>query len=70
MTRALFLGIRLAAVLLLASSAAGCGGPTQYALKVDSPVVPFKPADPEDLVVQEEEPDEDEDEEQATPGEE
>jgi hypothetical protein len=59
MTRAPFLGIRLAVLLLAVVPAVGCGGPTQYNLKVDNPAVPFKPADPDDLVVEDDDEDED-----------
>ena len=44
--------------LLLVILVAACGGPTRYGLVVDSPAVPFKPVDPDDLV---EDADEDDD---------
>jgi len=61
MTRRVLLGLRLALLLLATTPALGCGGPTQYALKVDSPAAPFKPTDPDDLVVSDDDDDDDDD---------
>ena len=56
------------ALLLLFLLLAACGGPTRYALQVDSPAVPFKPADPDDLVVDGGDDDDDDDDAGAKPG--
>jgi hypothetical protein len=59
MTSRGLLGLRSALLLFALLTATGCPPDApKYAVKVDSPVVKFKPADPDDLVVEEEEEEE------------
>jgi hypothetical protein len=66
MTRRVLVATRLAILLVAITTAAGCSHAPAYHLKVDSKVAPFKPADPDDLVV--DDGSDDEDDEDEAPG--
>jgi hypothetical protein len=56
----------LVAVLVSIAALAGCGADPKYRVRVDSPMTPFKPADPDDLVIDSD--DADEEDTAARPG--
>jgi hypothetical protein len=60
---------RILVAAVLASLLAGCGGPVVYRVKVNNQMTPFKAADPDDLVVEDEAAD-DEDADKPGAGEE
>ena len=62
MTRRVLVATRLAFLLLAVTTAAGCTHAPAYRVQVDSKVAPFKPADPDDLVVDDGDDDDDDDE--------
>ena len=72
MTKRVLVGLRLGLFLLAVSPAAGCSKEApKYTLHVDSPIAPFKPADPDDLVVDsDDDDDDDKDADKGEPGEE
>jgi len=72
MTSRALLGLRLSLVLFAMLLATGCPPDApKYAVKVDSPVSKFKPADPDDLVVDDDSGDDDaEDDNKGDDGEE
>jgi hypothetical protein len=68
MTSRVLVGLRLALLVSALFTATGCPPDApKYAVRVDSPVAPWKPADPDDLVVETEddEPEDKEDKDDA-----
>jgi hypothetical protein len=69
MTSRALLGPRLALVLFALFTATGCPPDApKYHVKVDSPAAKFKPADPDDLVVDDDTDDDEEAEEDKGDG--